>query len=283
MKTDEDFLKNLAVQYVQEKGEEYQRERIDLENSEDPLHGLDAKMSAALARKKTAPRTVWRGRRIVSIAASVALIIFAATMFFFQSDNFSRADGYVAPSAGAPVTAMPPAPASPPAPGAPPPGAMLPAPETEAPDEMVAPAMPPPVMDAAPPPTVGAGQEYQWDTDRATGDDVWAGGTWEDTIAEAGMWPPSVPEGWRMIYADHSTAVLESGGHTVITRTGLPADDYLPPDSYTRLDIAGTTAFLTEGPIQSILVFERDGQKFTLTTLYDYRDLISLAEYWLLE
>ena len=246
----EDFLKTLATRYMQETGEEYRRELAALEKEKQPLPGLDGKMDRALRREKL------RKRRIVwgAAAACLALLIVGVTPRLWQGDGLGHMTGAPAPAA----------------PGASPdiatgaPAALEPFPNM--------------VMEAP------AAPEFLPDT-------RWAiealPPTTEETADEPGRKPVSLtaPEGWRIVYADQDGDMtifrLESAmGSTVavsVAPSGAPSDY----DGFRPMQIRDTQAHLLAASDHSALIYEKDNLQFTLTTSYDYRDLLSLAAYWL--
>ena len=115
----EDFLKNLAKQYVQETGEQYLLENDELEKS--LTNRMDAKIRARLNRNK---------RVYISIAASIIVLLIASLAFL---PEVLRESEYAAETQMAPVTT--------PAPGVGEPAPTLPAP------------MAPPMAGIGPPPT----------------------------------------------------------------------------------------------------------------------------------
>ena len=256
--SNEDFWKTLATQYAQETGEEYLRELAVLEQEGLPVPGLDDKTGRALRREKFRKRRVAWG----AAAACLALLAVVVTNNMWPGDGPGRMTdapaAIPAPAAPAPLPDM--------AMGAPAAPAPLPDMAADAPAAAEA-------LDALP--NMTWGMEAQPPGPRAAAGE----------IDRHHLLSLTAPEGWQVVHisrdGDMTFFRLESAtGNTVAVSTapsGAPADY----DGFRPIQIGGTQAYLLAASDYSILIYEQDNLQFTLTTPYDYRDLLALASYWL--
>ncbi|MCL2399652.1 MAG: hypothetical protein FWC91_07925 [Defluviitaleaceae bacterium] len=87
MQNDENLLKSLALQYVNETGARYHCERIALEQEELPLDRLDEKIYAALSHERAIVKRRKRLMVWMTTAASLLIIIFTASYLFNNVSN----------------------------------------------------------------------------------------------------------------------------------------------------------------------------------------------------
>ena len=279
----EKFLQDLAKQYVKETGETY-----ILENDAiipEPTPGLDGKMRAARRRQK------WQTHRraFMSVAASIVVLVIAGIAFLPQ---FLRDYGTDGTANFITESAMPgaEAPAAPPAPQA---------------------AAPPMVAEAAPmedgmddPAAADAAVDGSWNlaVDVAAEESFGLGITveepefraWDFTLPAE---PPATsrrqalaqislppPPGWQIIYTDFDGDMvifhLEGDAQNLVIVTAIipPAENDF--SEFFPVLINETWAYMRIESTHSVLIYQLDGIQFTLTTAYDYNDLITLAHNW---
>jgi len=276
---DDNFLKALAKQYVKDTGQIYINENAAIHPA--PTQSMDAKMRAARNRQK------WQVRRraIMGVAASVVILIIMGITFLpeilrnnlqhsapeFTAENMAPAVADNATgAAGVPAPDIPAVQALPPAPEA-----VFEIMEAEADavdaDDMFAWSTPPPG-------DVAADIAYETITEET---EMYLQAAPVPNIAQISLSPPP---GWQIIYTDFDGEMiifhLQGAAQNLVVVTAA-----LPPEENDFLDffpvlINETIAFMRIESTHSVLIYEANGVQFTLTTAYDYYDLITLAHNW---
>ena len=271
----EEFLKNLAKQYVKETGEMYKRENADI--SPAPTLRMDGKMWAARRRQK------WKTHRhiIMSVAASIVVLVVVgiaflpeilqenASMFTNESIANDAAINYGTAAGGTDGALS--APAAPSAPSA-----------TEA--------APPPAADIADDSMVWrqatsdeyAAQDGTQSWDLAAGQAAEPATPPRFGLAQISL-PP--PPGWQIIYTDFDgdMAIFHLEGaaqNRVVVLAAAPPEENDFSQFFPVL-INDTWAYMRIESTHSVLIYQLDGVQFTLTTAYDYHDLIMLTQHWI--
>ena len=95
----------------------------------------------------------------------------------------------------------------------------------------------------------------------------------------------TAPPGWE-IYDSHQDGDMsifhlrnQENARVVVTTTPPPPNRNF--DAFIPVRINDTPGFMQVAGTHSVLIFDRDGMEFTLTTPYDYNDLLFLGESWL--
>ena len=276
----EAFLKNLAKQYVSETGEIYKRENAEI--SPAPTPRMDGKMWAARRRQK------WKAHRhiLMSVAASVIVLVVVGIAFLpeiLQNNEPTHTNESIAND-----TALHFAAGTGSADGA------FPAP--------TAPAAPP-VTEAAPPPAAddslamrqGTSDEYgtqygaqNWDlavaeeAETTVSPETGMAALPRFGLAQISLTPPP---GWQIVYTDFDGDMtifhLEGAAQNrVVVLASLPPEENDFSQFFPVL-INDTWAHMRIESTHSVLIYQLDGVQFTLTTAYDYQDLITLAHSWI--
>ena len=269
----EAFLKNLAKQYVNETGEIYKRENAAI--SPAPTPRMDGKMWAARRRQK------WKTHRhiFMSIAASIVVLVVVGIAILPEILTTPRiANESVTDDAQffgtGNVAGAPPAPATE---ATPPPPAMLAPPVADTPDEATA------WRQVAVP-----DEDDLLNTDFALAEEADGG-----LLAEAApAMPPGIaqisltpPPGWHIVYTDfdgdmtifHLEGAAQNRVVVIATTPPPEANDF---SQFFPVLINDTWAHMRIESTHSVLIYQLDGVQFTLTTAYDYQDLITLAHSW---
>jgi len=272
----EAFLKNLAKQYVNETGEMYKHENAVI--SPAPTPRMDGKMWAARRRQK------WKAHRhiFMSIAASIVMLVVVGIAFLpeiLQDNAPMPANESIANDAAMNFGAATGAadgvsPTPPPAP-----------PATEA--------APPPAADIADDTIVWHQAEVPEEDDLLNMDFALPeDGEWEPPAIAAPAMPPGIaqisltpPPGWQIVYTDFDGNMtifhLEGAAQNrVIVMAATPPEENDFSQFFPVL-INDTWAHMRIESTHSVLIYQLDGVQFTLTTAYDYQDLITLAHSWI--
>jgi len=258
----DDFLKNLAKEYVMEIGEIYKKENAAITPA--PTPALDAKMKAARRRKNLTIGSGFAAQRkinkrfFVSIAASVVILVIGIT---FLPEIFNHTDSeaehlYFTED----VAASQPVPDS-----------------DDAAFEQFPVAPMPPSMEMA----AEAAEPEFWDSDYDEMDMVAPA----PSLPMAGHVSLTPPPGWQILYVDFDgdMAIFHLEGEAqnlvVVTAATLPPaendfSDFLP------VLINDTWAYMRIESTHSVLIYQLDGVQFTLTTVYSYHYLMELARNW---
>ncbi|MCL2285533.1 MAG: hypothetical protein FWC32_04120 [Firmicutes bacterium] len=278
----EKFLQDLAKQYVKKAGEIYKQDNDAIIPA--PTPGLDGKMRAARHRQK------WQSHRraFMSVAASIVVLVIAGIAFLPQFLTNFGTDGTanfatesVMPGAEAP--------------------AALPAPQAAAPPVVAEAA---PMEDGMDDPAADAAVDGSWNlaVDVAVDDSFGLGiaeeerefSRWEAAVP---VEPPAVnqrralaqislppPPGWQIIYTDFDGDMvifhLEGNAQNLVIVTAIipPAENDF--SEFFPVLINETWAYMRIESTHSVLIYQLDGIQFSLTTTYDYNDLITLAHNW---
>jgi len=268
----ENFLQNIAKQYVKTTGETLIAENAAIEFT--ATSSLDAKFKVARRRR------FWNTHRsmITGVAASIVVLVSvgAFVLPYFFANNY----GFTNESAATP--ALPPA-ADTAA------GGMAVEDDTamwdgsfymrevEAEEELrlgaaqTVPAEPAPSFPAIDPELV---PEMADQSDEIFGV--------RRQVAQVSL---AMPEGWAIAYTDYDGDMVifhleGTAGNSVVVMAQLPPDQ---PDfsNFFSVLINDTWGYMQIESTHSVLIYEQDGVLFTLTTAYDYNDLIFLAESFL--
>jgi len=276
---DDDLLKKLADQYVQTTGKIYHHENAAI--TPTPTPKMDAKMKAVRRRQKWKAHSHIFAGIAATVAAAIIMVVFLPNML--TTNNRTDLNDHFMPAAS-PADAMP-APQA-----AAPPMYDLAVVEEAIADEV---AQVLPDFGAA---TGGAGNIYAAGEAAAEADDMeWAFGE-HDADTES-LYPISSsarqqritdltpPQGWQITHTglyDYETIIhLINEEQNLVIVTITPASEESCFAGFVPIQINHVPAFYQSDSAPFILTYVLDGMQFTLTTTYDYKDLIVLAYYWI--
>ena len=267
----EAFLRNLAKQYVSETGEVYKRENASI--SPAPTPRMDGKMWAARRRQK------WKMHRrtIMSIAASIVVLVVVGIAFLpeVMRDNASTPvndsaenEMYFGAATGGALPSEPATPSLTPAPPAPP--------VTDTVDETR-------VWRQVTVPD----EDDLLNMDFALAED----GECEIPAEATPAMPPGIaqisltpPPGWHIVYTDFDGDItifhLEGAAQNRVVVIAASPPEESDFSQFFPVLINDTWAYMRLESTHSVLIYQLDGVQFTLTTAYDYQDLIILAHSW---
>jgi len=276
---DDDLLKKLANQYVQTTGEIYHHENAAI--TPTPTPKMDAKMSAARRRKKWKAHSHIFAGIAATVVAAIMMVVFLPNML--TTNNRADTNDHFMPAAS-PADAMP-APQA-----AAPPMYDLAVAEEAVVDE-VAQALPD--FGAA---AGGAGNIYAAGEVAEEADDIaWSFGEYDADTESLHPISPSArqqrimdlapPQGWQITHTgfyDYETIIhLISEEQNLVIVTITPAFEENYFTDLMPIQINHVPAFYQSESEPFVLIYELDGMQFTLTTTYDYNDLLVLAYYWI--
>jgi len=291
----ENFLKTLAAEYVNEDGEELLRElaAMELESIADEeeresIARMDTKMQSVYQDMRASPKKKTSSQRNIfiawgAVAACVLIIAVSATYWMVNPNQYMQfvRDG------------------------------------SEASTPMAAPQVRPTPGEISvgvrETPTIGGGISndlgWGWAVPQATPaernkEQYFALEAEPDAVAESEEELSGVdgsaevqrgrrfilasifaPVGWQIVYVDYDGDMaifhLENAiGNTVVVLAGAPIYDPTG-EAFHQIFINHQPAYMLVESTHSLLFFDMEGFQFVLTTAYDYTDLIELATNWI--
>jgi hypothetical protein len=240
--TSEKYFKSLAADYVRAKGAELERERTDIEEETEHYDFARLDTKVRIAINREKSNRRKRFASWGAIAATFIFAVFATSLLRnYPFNRMDEMDNITAADAGGEVTSIPSV-------------------ESEAGVSRI--------------------------------EDAYLGGIAEESTESDEMRSQllalvslTAPDGWQILYVDFDgdTAIyhLQSDyGNRVAVLANEPKDN-TEYDDFMEIFINGQPAYMRVESTYSVLFFDMDGVRLTLSTEFEYEDLIALAEFWI--